>query len=114
MYIIENEQLKLSIHPKGAELQSVIHKEYQQEYIWDGNPAFWAKHSPLLFPIVGTLKDNTYIYEGNSYQLSRHGFARDKEFSVESHDGDTITFLLTSDADTKKAYPFEFELRIIY
>lgn len=114
MYTIEDQQLRIHVHPKGAELQSIFHKDFQTEYLWSGDPAFWGKHSPLLFPIVGTLKDNTYYYEDKAYSLSRHGFARDREFAVESQSKDAITFLLRSDADTLKVYPFPFELRVGY
>ena len=115
MFTIEDQQLRLSIHPKGAELQSIFHKAHQLEYMWGGDPAVWGKHSPLLFPIVGTLKANTYYYEGKAYSLPRHGFARDREFTVESQAGDAITFLLRSDgATTRTIYPFDFELRVIY
>jgi galactose mutarotase-like enzyme len=114
MLSIENQQMRISLHPKGAELQSIYHKGYQTEYLWSGDPAFWGKHSPLLFPIVGTLKDNTYYYEGKSYTLPRHGFARDREFAVESQGPDSIAFLLKSDAATKANYPFDFGLRVIY
>jgi galactose mutarotase-like enzyme len=114
MFSIENQQLKISIHPKGAELQSIFHKGYQTEYMWSGDPAFWGKHSPLLFPIVGTLKANTYYYQDKPYTLSRHGFARDREFVVETQTPDSISFLLKSDAASQKDYPFDFELRVSY
>ena len=114
MFSIENQQLRISIHPKGAELQSIFHKGYQTEYMWSGDPAVWGKHSPLLFPIVGTLKANTYFFQDKAYSLSRHGFARDRDFEPESPKADSITFLLKSDEDTRKSYPFEFELRVIY
>ncbi|HEY4108747.1 aldose 1-epimerase family protein [Puia sp.] len=114
MFSIENQQLRISIHPKGAELQSIYHKGHQTEYMWGGDPAFWGKHSPLLFPIVGTLKANTYYYQDKPYTLSRHGFARDREFGVEAQSPDSISFLLKSDADTRSNFPFDFELRILY
>lgn len=114
MVTLENQQLRLRIHPKGAELQSIFHKDFQTEYMWSGNPAFWGKHSPLLFPIVGTLRENTYHYQGKPYSLPRHGFARDHELTVETQTADSAGFLLKADADTKKAYPFDFELRVIY
>jgi galactose mutarotase-like enzyme len=82
--------------------------------MWGGDPAFWGKHSPLLFPIVGTLKGNTYYYDGKAYSLPRHGFARDREFAVESQRPDAITFLLRSDEQTRAVYPFDFELRVGY
>jgi galactose mutarotase-like enzyme len=114
MFTIEDQQLRINIHPKGAELQSIFHKGLQTEYMWNGDPAFWGKHSPLLFPIVGTLKDNTYYFADKAYHLSRHGFARDREFAVESQAPESITFLLRSDEATRTVFPFEFELRVIY
>ena len=114
MFYLENQQLKISIHPKGAELQSIFHKGHQLEYMWNGDPAFWGKHSPLLFPIVGTLKENTYYYEEKAYSLSRHGFARDMEFLAEQQQDDSITFLLSGNAATKAHFPFDFELRVTY
>lgn len=114
MFYLEDPQLKVSIHPKGAELQSIYHKGYGQEYMWGGDPAFWGKHSPLLFPIVGTLKENTYYYMGKAYSLPRHGFARDREFQVERQETSSITFLLNSDAATRANFPFDFELRVTY
>jgi galactose mutarotase-like enzyme len=114
MFILENEVLKVQIAAKGAELQSIINKGSEIDYLWNGNPAFWAKHSPVLFPIVGTLKNNTYSYAGKTYQLPRHGFARDMDFEVEKHSPKEITLLLKSNAETKKNYPFDFEFRVRY
>lgn len=114
MFTIEDDRLQVSIHPKGAELQRIFNKEHGMDYLWGGDPAFWAKHSPLLFPIVGTLKDNTYIYEGRSYHLPRHGFARDREFILEERSPASIRFLLRNDAETLAVFPFSFELRVGY
>ena len=114
MFILENEVLKVQIASKGAELQSIVNKIFGIDYLWNGNPAFWAKHSPVLFPIVGSLKNNTYSYMGKSYQLPRHGFARDMDFEAEKHSQKEIIFLLKSNAETKKNYPFDFEFRIRY
>ena len=114
MYTIEDQQLRIIIDPKGAELQSIFHKGLQTEYMWNGDPAFWGKHSPLLFPMVGTLKDNTYYYGDKAFHLSRHGFARDREFEVETQSTGAITFLLKSDAASLAVYPFAFELRVGY
>lgn len=114
MYTIENHDLKVRIQPKGAELQSIYGKHTDLEYLWGGDPAFWGKHSPLLFPIVGTLKGNTYYYEGKAYSLPRHGFARDREFAVEAQTADSIQFLLKSDQESLAVYLFAFELRVTY
>ena len=114
MFILENELLKVEIASKGAELQSIYSKIFGIEYLWNGDPAFWAKRSPVLFPIVGNLKNNMYKYQGKSYQLPRHGFARDMEFQLEKQTPKEITLLLQSNTETKKNYPFDFEFRIRY
>jgi galactose mutarotase-like enzyme len=114
MFTVENQQIRISIHPKGAELQSIFHKGHQLEYMWNGDPAVWGKYSPLLFPIVGTLKGNTFYYQDKGWSLSRHGFARDTEFGVEEEQDGAITFLLRSSAATKARFPFDFELRVVY
>lgn len=109
---IENQDIKASFQTKGAELIQL--SAFGAERMWSGDPAFWGKHSPVLFPIVGALKDNTYFYEGTGYSLGRHGFARDREFAVVSHSATEVVFGLTSDDDSKNAYPFDFDFRIRY
>ncbi len=113
-FFLENESVKVSVRQKGAELVSIYNKSTHLEYLWSGDPAYWAKHSPILFPIVGALKDNQYLYDGKSYTLSRHGFARDMDFELEEESEHSLTFLLKSNADTQAVYPFEFRLRIKY
>jgi galactose mutarotase-like enzyme len=110
---ISNSILKASIKHAGAELFSLKDNQ-NKEYIWEGNPDFWGKHSPVLFPIVGTLKNNTYTIDKKEYQLSRHGFARDMEFKLVEKTGNSAVFSLESNAETLKKYPFEFELQLIY
>ena len=114
MHTIENKFLRISIHEKGAELTSVYSKPLKLEYMWNGDPAFWAKQSPVLFPIVGGLKNNTYFYHNRAYELPRHGFAREKVFSIIRQSPNEITFLLRSDEETRQVYPFEFEFAIGY
>ncbi|MEP6931319.1 MAG: aldose 1-epimerase family protein [Flavobacterium sp.] len=110
---ISNSSLKASIKHAGAELFSITDNQ-NKEYIWEGNPSFWGKHSPVLFPIVGTLKNNTYTIDGKEYQLSRHGFARDMEFELIDKTQNSATFSLLSNNETLLKYPFAFELRLIY
>ncbi|WP_281234193.1 aldose 1-epimerase family protein [Flavobacterium gelatinilyticum] len=110
---ISNSRLKASIKNAGAELFSLSDTQ-NKEYIWEGNPDFWGKHSPVLFPIVGTLKNNTYTVNGKEYQLPRHGFARDMEFQLIEKSGNSAVFSLESNEETLKKYPFEFELQLIY
>ncbi len=114
MATIENEYLKVSILPKGAELNNIYHKITGLEYLWNADPAFWNKKSPVLFPIVGTLKGDTYYHGGKSYQMGRHGFAREMEFDLTDHDLISARFTLKSDPITREKYPFDFILHIIY
>lgn len=112
--VLENDFLKVGIKAKGAELASVVHKKTNLEYIWGADPAFWGKSSPVLFPIVGTLKADAFRYGGKTYSLPRHGFARDHVFAVEHQQRDHATFLLKSSASMLERYPFQFELRLMY
>lgn len=109
---ITNGNLTAQIKHLGAELCSL--KNENTEYIWSGNPEFWGKHSPVLFPIVGTLKDNCYFYKNKKYELSRHGFARDMNFDLIGKTKNSATFSLKSSEKTFKNYPFAFELQLIY
>lgn len=111
---ISNSKLKALINHKGAELISLQRIDSGKEYIWEGNPEFWAKHSPILFPIVGTLKGNSYTYKDKSYHLPRHGFARDLDFELISQEKDSAVFSLKSNEVTKAIYPFDFELQLFY
>ena len=106
--------LSAQINIKGAELFSLKSLKTNQEYIWEGDPKHWGKHSPVLFPIVGTLKDNSYFYKDQEYNLSRHGFARDLVFEVIQSSENQVVFSLKASEATKKVYPFEFELHLTY
>ena len=109
---IQNQAIKAVIKTKGAELSS-LQKE-DKNYIWEINSEFWNKTSPILFPIVGALKNGEYLYEGNVYKLSRHGFARDFEFEVIENSENAVVFSLKSNEETLKVYPFHFELQLSY
>jgi len=110
---ISNSNLTAQIKHLGAELFSLKNNQ-NKEYIWEGNPTFWGKHSPILFPIVGSLKNNSYSYNGKQYPLNRHGFAREMEFELIKKSEESATFSLISTLETKKIYPFDFELQICY
>lgn len=114
MITLENAILKVTVSPQGAELHSLFHKENNLEYLWNGDPKFWNRHSPVLFPIVGGLKDDHFIYKGERYKLPRHGFARDSSFEVENTFGDSCSFVLKSSEESRNIYPFEFLLRLKY
>lgn len=111
---ISNEKYSATINSKGAELNSLTNKTTSREYIWEGNPEFWGKHSPVLFPIVGALKNDSYEYNGKKYTMSRHGFGRDFEFSLLQKNDSTITFELQQNEETLEKFPFYFSLKIEY
>ena len=114
MITLENENIRLTFASKGAELTSFKSKITGLDYLWKGDPVFWGKFSPVLFPIVGGLKANTYITENQEYELPRHGFARDLDFEVQQISTEELLFTLQSNADTLKVYPFEFILGLRY
>ncbi|CAD0008790.1 aldose 1-epimerase family protein [Flavobacterium salmonis] len=111
--IISNSKLKASIKLHGAELFSLLDNG-NKEYMWNGDPNFWPKHSPILFPIVGSLKNESYTFNEKEYNLGRHGFARDMEFQLIKKTESSATFSLSYNEETLQKYPFKFELQIIY
>lgn len=112
MKTINNDQLSIQVSAHGAELCSII--AHGTEYLWQANPAFWKRHSPVLFPIVGSLWEDKYQHEGHSYSLTQHGFARDKEFELILDQPNEVRYRLTEDAETLTRYPFPFSLEIGY
>lgn len=110
---ISNEYLKVEINTHGAEINSVKNSD-GVEYIWYGDKKYWARRAPILFPIVGRLKDNKYTYGGRTYEMGQHGFARDMEFIVIDQGNDWIDLKLVSNEETKRMYPFDFKLIIHY
>ena len=109
---LKNDCLTVLVSPLGAELKSIIKDNSQR--LWQGDPRWWNGQAPLLFPICGCLSEGRYLHKGVSYDLPMHGFGRRSVFEVESADNTKAVFLLKSDVETLKVYPFEFELRVIY
>lgn len=114
MTILENDFLRVQIRSQGAELTSIQNKQNQLEYLWQADPQFWAKHSPVLFPIVGSLKDGQFVYNEKSHKLSRHGFARDKIFDLDGASNQQASFHLSNLANFQDDFPFKFDLNIGY
>ena len=113
-WVIENAVLRAEFSDLGAELISLKAKATGIEYIWQGDPAFWGRHAPVLFPFVGRLKDDQYRYQGQTYHVGQHGFARDQKFNLKSQSEEEIAFVLVSSKETKAMYPFDFELVLTY
>ena len=110
IYTLENNFLKIAIDTHGAELSSIFNKNENKEMLWQGDPAFWGRRSPVLFPVVGKYKNETTTYNGNEYALGQHGFARDSEFTLVDKTENKISFELTSNEETLTKYPFKFRL----
>lgn len=111
-HFLKNELLNVIINEKGAELASL--KSNGNEYIWQANPKFWARHAPILFPIVGRLIDNEFTYHGKSYNMKQHGFARDSDFELIDTTNNSIAFELLSSEKSKEIFPFDFRLQVVY
>ncbi|MCL2508226.1 MAG: aldose 1-epimerase family protein [Oscillospiraceae bacterium] len=109
---IENEFLTAEISGLGAELYSIRDKTDGHEFLWQGREEIWSGRSPILFPIVGRLMDDSYRYNGTEYKMAKHGFAREMPFEAVSQQGNAAVFLLKSSDETRTQYPFEFELYV--
>ena len=114
MYILENDSYKVGISALGAELTSVYSKKIEKELLWHADKNIWARHAPVLFPIVGKLKNNTYTFGGKDYHLPQHGFARDKEFKLSAQTESMLELELKDTEETQLIYPFSFRLTICY
>ncbi|MDF2869776.1 MAG: Aldose 1-epimerase [Anaerocolumna sp.] len=114
LHVLENDELTLKIHETGAELTAISDRKTGKDYLWDADPAFWKRSSPVLFPFVGSLKDKSYNYKGIDYPMSQHGFARDMDFRISDKNENSVTFTLESTEATLKVYPFPFTLNIKY
>jgi len=108
---LKNRILEVSIKNEGAELTSIKCNEI--EYLWSGKE-YWKRQAPILFPIVGRLKNDTTLIDGKEYHMGQHGFARNMEFKEVYSDEKKVTYLLKSNEETKKMYPYSFELYISY
>ncbi len=109
---IKDKNHSATINSFGAELESFYKDDIN--YIWTIDEHYWNRTSPVLFPIVGRLKNDTYTVDGKKYNLPRHGFARNYEFNVIAYSDNSVLFSLKSNEETLKIYPFEFELQLHY
>ena len=112
MTILSNDTLRVEVSPHGAELQSIRKGSY--EYLWQGDPTFWGRRSPVLFPIVGSVWEKRFRVDGEVYEMGQHGFARDMDFELVCATEAELWYKLESTEDTLKAYPWPFVLEIGY
>ncbi|PKQ64450.1 aldose epimerase [Labilibaculum filiforme] len=114
-YSIQNEFFKMEVLEKGAELCSIKSVTTNQEFMWQADPEIWGSHAPNLFPVIGSLKEDAFIYKGKEYPMPKHGFVRNnKAIQLHSKSEKELCFVLKSNENTRKIYPFEFEFYIHY
>jgi galactose mutarotase-like enzyme len=111
-HAMSNGTLSAEVKADGAELCS-LRDASGAEVLWQAGP-IWPRHAPVLFPIVGRLKDDTLRHEGRAHRLTQHGFARDKRFAWLNRSATACRLVLHEDAETRAAYPFAFRLEIAY
>ena len=114
LFELKNSEISIQINSFGAELKSLKKVSTDQEYMWNADPEYWKRTAPVLFPIVGSLNNGKYRYDGKEYSMSQHGFARDMEFELTKQTDDELVFELRSTEDTFAKYPFHFGLEAGY
>ena len=111
---LENDRLCVEIAEQGAEVTRIYDKKSDTELLWEADPKYWKRHSPILFPNVGKTYRSTVRINGIQYPTSQHGFARDNKFKCVRETTDTVSFLFASTRDLVEVYPFDFDLIITY
>ncbi|AKD57500.1 aldose 1-epimerase family protein [Spirosoma radiotolerans] len=114
MATLENDYLRVSIRPEGAELTSIFHKPSGIEHLWQADPAVWPWHAPNLFPVVGGCLNNQLLIDGKTYPIARHGFARQSVFEITESTKTHAIFSLRSSDTTREHFPYEFDFQLIY
>lgn len=112
MYRIANNDIAVEVEDLGAEITSIVC--HGRQLIWHADPAFWCRHAPILFPIVGKVCDNAYRVGKETYHLPQHGFARDSRFRLVDSSDTSVTLLLESNAESLKVYPYPFQLQVVH
>ena len=111
---LKSSLLTVRVNFRGAELSSIYNLKKDIEHIWQADANVWARHAPILFPIVGKVKDDKYTVEGKEYQLGQHGYARDEMFELEEITESQAVFKLSSNEGSLKKYPFKYNLFVKY
>ncbi|GAB3799422.1 aldose 1-epimerase family protein [Spirosoma humi] len=114
MATLENDYLRVSIRPKGAELTSIFHKPSGIEHLWQADPAVWPWHAPNLFPVVGGCLNNQLLIDGKTYPIERHGFARQSVFEITESTKTHAIFSLRSSSATQEHFPYQFDFQVTY
>ena len=111
---LENDTVKMELESFGAEIKSLVKKECGQELMWSADSAFWGKTAPFLFPFIGKLQDEKFVYEGKEYPADKHGFGQRVDYEIAMQEEDRVVFRFVDNDETYAKYPFHFELDIEY
>ncbi|MGM9832124.1 MAG: aldose 1-epimerase family protein [Candidatus Limisoma sp.] len=114
MDALKNRHIAIEVSPMGAELQSIVDLASGRQCLWQGNPDYWRRRSPVLFPIVGSIYDGETRVDGKVYRMGQHGFARDMMFSLVESTPTSLTYALDSNDETRAKLPYDFRLEISY
>ena len=110
---LQSDNYHVLLNTLGAELNSYSNPS-GKEYVWNSDPAYWLRSSPLLFPTVGNVRNGETVIKNHIYQMPKHGFCKESEFEVTEQTENSVTFLLKANEETLKLYPYNFELYLSY
>ena len=110
---LQSDDYHVLLNTLGAELNSYS-SPTGKEYIWNSDPAYWLRSSPLLFPTIGNVRNGETVIKDHIYPMPKHGFCKESEFEVTEQTENSVTFLLKANEETQKHYPYDFELRLSY
>ena len=111
---LENDFLRVSISPQGAELTSLFNKQTNTEHLWQADPTVWGWYAPNLFPVVGGCQNNQILIDRQAYPMERHGFARKSLFSISTSTETSVRFTLSDSDQTRAVYPYRFMFGVEY
>ena len=114
MYTIQNDHLSIGVKEIGAELASVRSIKDNIEYLWQADGQFWGRHSCILFPVIGCINDGHTTIKGRQYPMMKHGLVRNRQWQLINQESDHLVFSLSSDEESRRYFPYDFELRARY
>lgn len=114
IHTLENSVAVLMVDTKACEIASFRRKDKDIEYMWNGDPQFWANRNPILFPHIGSPKDKVINFKGSDCKVGNHGVLRQSEFELIEQGDDYLRFAFSDNENTYKAYPYHFRMEVKY
>lgn len=112
MVTIQNDRFTATINEVGAELTHLVDQASHRDLIWNND--LWPKHAPVLFPAIGRSNEDSYLIDGQRYEMPQHGFVSGETFMIVDQTPTAVTLSLTANAATRVYYPFYFELQVTF